>query len=114
MKPLVTSYRVLIWLSVCPPEEPIDGRKKLAHFLPILIISMINVTFVTASGICIHSTLSGSMKETLFAFAQFASFSGITYLIIAALTLRHSITVLFGSLSRIYQESKSIFGLFSL
>lgn len=112
MKPLVTNYLVFKWLCICPPEEPNDWRKKLAYFLSMLIISFINITFVISSAFFIRKVLSVDLEDTLFAFAQFASFSGITYLIIAAVALRHSITGLFGSLSRIYDESRTIFSQF--
>lgn len=106
MKPLVTNYRVLTWLCVCPSEVPISWGRKLAYICLITSIFIACVYATLASAAFLIKNLSVDLEESLYSFAQMAGYIAATYLIIVALFLRQEITKLFAGLSRIYAESK--------
>lgn len=105
MKPLRTNYRILTWICVCPSEEPIGWCRKLAYISLISFMFIANVIFLATS--VLYSIKNVSVLEDFsFSFGQIVSFSEVTYMIIAALILRHKITGVFTSLSLIYEGSK--------
>lgn len=107
MKPLVTNYRVLTWLCVCPPEESINRRRKLVYIPLISSILIGNIFFVWTSIVFFTKTVSVNLEASLFSLLQILAFSNIIYLIIVASILRRQIAGLFSGLSRIYDESEN-------
>lgn len=106
MKPLVTNYRVLTWLCVCPPQDAISWSRKLAYITLIIAISMGSVIIIATSVAFFTRALPVDLEQCLFSLDQIVGYFGLTYLIVVAFFLRREIAELFGSLGRIYEASK--------
>lgn len=107
MKPLVTNYRILTWLWVCPSEEKISWCCQFAHISLVSSIFFANVLLIICSLLYFYETVSVDLSKSLYAFGQIIGFISVTYMVIVALILRGKITELFRSLSRIYERSKN-------
>lgn len=84
MRPLLTNHRVFTWFYFCLAQEPVRWYQKLAYILLISIMFIASVTLLTGSVLYSIEHMS-VLEDFLFSFGQSVVYSGVTYLIIAAL-----------------------------
>lgn len=109
MEPLPTTKQVFTWLCIYCDNGNISPSEKFAHIICTFNVFAFNACISLASVAFIVKNISSDLENSLTAVFQIAVFSGVLYVITAAVLLRHRITALFGGLQTIYDESSTVF-----
>lgn len=105
MKPLETTKQVFTWLCIyCADYNSISER--ITCILFTFSVFTFNACISIASVVFIVKNISIDLENSLTAVFQIAVFSGLLYVMTAAVLLRYRITALFGGLQTIYDQSK--------
>lgn len=112
MKPLQMSQLILTWLSLCPPDENIKKRQKIAYFLFTVTMFLIEFIGFLSSIAFLLTYLRRDLNKALYSVFQIASSSSVMYTMSAVFFLRHKISKIFTNLSEIYKSSENHFDLF--
>lgn len=110
--PLVTNKRWLTWFCVCPLEDSAGVIKKIMCIIFSSIVFAFNVLALIASVAFFLQYVSSNLEKSLYALFQIGSFTCMSYLICIAILLRHKITDLFNSLTKIYELCKKCYSNF--
>lgn len=108
MKVLVTTQRVLSWISLCSAEEPTNKWWKLVFKIFPVVLLAANVTGFAASAAFFIKFIAVDLEESLYAVYQLSGHLGMFNMIIVSIILHKEIAGIFESLQRIYNESKSV------
>lgn len=106
MQPLVTTRRMMTWLSMHPPDESANAYQKrgyIMHTRAILILLLISV--VASLSYCLKFFYT-DFEGATFAFMTSIACTGLIYMFFAAILLRYQIAGIFTSLSNIYKSSE--------
>lgn len=106
MKPLVTLQRILSWLHLCPEEENIHWRKKLAYIICVSTIFVVISSLAASSAVFFVKFVSIDLKQSLFAVFQVIASSSVLCILIIAFFWSHKISAILEDLSAIYDECK--------
>lgn len=106
MNPLITNQWVLTWLCVCPAHESTSVKKKVAYVAFTLMVFIANLSALAATLTFITKFVFVDLKNSLFAFIITVGYTGIVYIMVFSLLLRHKINAIFVELSEIYKASK--------
>lgn len=106
MRPLVTSHRIMVYLSMCSPDELPTSRQKWIHIACTTAVLFLNVFCCVGSFVYFLKYISiafdGAMLALMVAIGEF----GLIYFMIAAILMRQQIKKIFTNTSTIYKCSK--------
>lgn len=108
MQPLVTTRRLMTWLSMCPrADKSPNARPKKAYVVAhtFTVLSLNFIGFIAPIAFCLKY-ISIDFNGTTFAFMIIIAEFGVIYFLIIAILMRHHIDSVFTSLSAIYKSSK--------
>lgn len=106
------SQLILTWLSLCPPDENIKKRPKIAYFLFTVTMFLIEFIGFLSSIAFLLTYLRRDLNKALYSVFQIASSSSVMYTMCAVFFLRHKISKIFTNLSEIYKSSENHFDFF--
>lgn len=106
MKAFYLNYRILSWLYVCPPKEPISPWMK---FRSILLASIVIITFIIISVLSAISTrynFPDNLEIALFSISHLVPTVTQFYTLIVAYLLRDELAEIFPKYQRIIDKCK--------
>lgn len=107
MQPLETNCRILVWMCVYPCDENTTIWMRSAHILFSVFIFVMNTTGFVFSGAYFVKYVSIDLEQSLFALLQTVGEANMLYILAITFILRHKITAMMRSLSRIYDMCKN-------
>lgn len=106
MRPLELNRRILIWMCVYPCDENTTRWKRLAYILFSILIFVLNAIGLIFSTAYFIKYVSIDLEQSLFALLQAVGEANMVYILIITFILRHKITAMLKSLSKIYDMCK--------
>lgn len=107
MEPIHSIKRILIWLCMCTADKSSSIWLKRAHFVFALITFILTFSGFAAHVAYMYEYLSVDLDGSMFAFLGLIGFTDASFImIIIVFFLRHKISILFDTLSEIYDASK--------
>lgn len=107
MKPLPTTQRVLIWLCVCPDKKATKWQQ-FAHITFTILNAIVLLSGTISSLFFTIQFVMTNLEDTLYAIAQIAGGSCVSYNLSVAYIFRYEINAILDSLSKIYDFSKTL------
>lgn len=105
MYPLQTNHRVLVWLSMCPPDKTTTAWKRFAYITSTVVcIILINFS-IWPSLFYLLKYLSIDLESCLYALFQLVLCASMFYACILFLT-KNRLEIIFINLAKIYRKSK--------
>lgn len=105
MEPLRTTHRVLIWLSVCSPDNSTSKTMRTAYAIFAFIVHFSNACNLTAGAVFSLKFMSIDLEQSLYASINVFGNIGIIYpCIYAAYFKRDEIRQIFEKLTTIYSK----------
>lgn len=108
MNLLETNKQVLMWLCGIPPKEFDKKWKNIPYIILTASVIMVHSLAVISSAVFIYKNVSVSLEETLFSLFHNVGNSSTLYQSIAIILLKKKLTEIFESLSKIYDQSKTM------
>lgn len=102
-----TNRRILMWVSLIPADKGISSIRKFASKLLCLSIFATVLSVSISSWAFYFKFVSIDLQKSLYAFAQIAAFTSMTYAIIVTFFIRHRFPAIFESLNKICETSES-------
>lgn len=104
MKPLNLSYRILVWLSICPSEHSATSWTKLFRLGFSIVLAIIFAMLFMGSAVFSQQNIFNDLEIALFGILQMISAATIIHSFCTAYVLRDEIIYIFQSLSQIYYQ----------
>lgn len=107
LRPLATNERVLVWLYLCPSNDPNQtSRDELNYIAVNLSIVTIIVVSMISSIVHFRQNLSIDLEKALCSLLQIVGNLSALYTVVIAVTLRQKTFDIIQHLSQIYDASK--------
>lgn len=106
MIPLERNQRVLTWLCGLPPHESYSEREKIGCIVFTLCFVTTTIAGEISSSLFIYRNVLVDLEETLYALYHTIAGVQIVYQSVATVLLRRKLSVIFKSLSTIYDKSE--------
>lgn len=106
-RPMDTNRRILMWVSVIPADKGTSTIKKIVYKMLSLIIFVTVLSVSIASLAFYFKFASSDLQKSLYALAQIAAFTSMTYTIIVTFCIRHKVPAIFKSLYKICETSET-------
>lgn len=108
-RPMETNRRMLIWVSVIPAGKNVDTVKRI--FYKILSFGIFATVLCVSIASCAYyfKYASIDIQKSLYALAQIAAFTSMTYAIIVTFFIRRRFPPIFENLYKICEASKTLF-----
>lgn len=107
MKPLVSCYNLLTWISVCPPEEETSQFKRYIFKAIAMLFVLSTYTTMAPSAVFFWQYVLTDLKGSLYALFQISGLLGSINAIFVIIFFHHKIDEMFDSLKQIYDKCKS-------
>lgn len=107
MKPMNLSYRILVWLYICPSENSTSRWTKLFRLGISIVFAMIFALLFAGSAVFCQQNVFTNLEIALFGILQMISAAALIHLFFTAHVLRHEFIYIFRSLQQIYEQGKS-------
>lgn len=107
-RPMETNRRILMWASVIPADKDTSSIKKICCKVLSLIIFTTVVSVSIASLAFYFKFAAIDLQKSLYALAQIAAFTSMTYAIIVTFCIRHRFPAIFESLYKICETSENV------
>lgn len=103
MKPLESTQQVMKWLCMCAPDPTEKTSKQIAYVVCVSTGIVFYLGMIASSVAFFMKYVSIDVGESLYALYQI-SVSGMLYVVIVAIFMRHRINSLFQKLMLIYKK----------
>lgn len=110
MKPLKLSYRIFVWLYICPSESPTLHWTKLFGLGFSIVLAIIFALLFIGSAVFCQQNVYNNLEIALFAILQMIAAATLIHSFFTAHILRREIVYIFQSLQRIYDQGEPIKG----
>lgn len=107
MKPMNLSYRILVWLYICPSENSTSRWTKLFRLGISIVLAIIFALLFIGSAVFCQQNVYTNLEIALFGILQMISAAALIHLFFTAHVLRHEFIYIFRSLQQIYDQGKS-------
>lgn len=106
MQPLVTTKRILEWISMYPVAKSTTTPlwKASAHIIIIVMMFGVTLCAIAAYTVYIIENISNNLEDCVFTFMAFVTCCGLIYAMIMAFFTRHQVPSIFQQLSSIYED----------
>lgn len=108
MQPLLTTNRMMMWLSMCSADQSSTQRQRIAYVAFTSAIFLVNLISFLASLTYVFTFFSTNFDNVVFSFMTMTGEFGMIYIMIVAILMKSEIVEIFKSLSTIYKTSKLI------
>lgn len=105
MRPLKTTHKVLILLSICSPDENFESRK-LFIFMVTFGVLVSNICAVLTDIVFFRASMSIDLENSLYALFQLMASLCVTYLMIVGINLKQQFDGIFAELAQIQNACK--------
>lgn len=106
MQPLAATREIMIWLSMCPPDETSNATQRKRHTACTWAVLIINLIDFFASLTFCLDFIRSDFDSSTFAFCCAVGEFGLIYFFITAIRMRLQIDEIFNGLSTIYNSSE--------